>query len=87
VPNRWIFSKPGIVSVIFEGWKTDPKIATDFWGHVLLDDHPTRDDISRDLSRILNKWRVGSEKKSQSLYHRQSASAWSSEFRKRVKPK
>ena len=83
VPNRWIISKPGIVSVVYESWKTDPKIATEFWGHVMLDDHPSRDDVSRELSRILNKWRVGSEKKSQNMYHRQSSNAWQGEWRKR----
>lgn len=85
VPNRWMLPKPGIVAVIFLAWSTDSKLATDFWGHVFLEDHPQRDDVSRELCRILAKWKSGSEKRDQSMYFRQCSSAWTTQWRKRSK--
>ena len=83
--NRWVFAKAEIVAAIFQGWKTDPEIATNFWGHFIRDDHPRQDDNSRELSRILNKWKDGKEKIEAGRWYQQAVRAWVAEWKKRSK--
>jgi hypothetical protein len=86
-PNRWMIRKANIIAATYEGWKKEPKIATEFWGYVFLDNHPDRNDPSRVLSRTLRELLKGAEKVKPAVYHHEATKRWEQYLKRATGPR
>src|SRR5215467_334060 len=80
--NHHFLAKSGIVASMLENWIEDAADATTWWTLVLNENHPDRDDESRDLAEALKKLAGGPKKSFSEDYHQKCSKSW----RKHRKP-
>jgi hypothetical protein len=54
--HSWMIGKPGLLAEMFSDWKSDPELATRFWGEVMMESNPDPDDETREFSRKMKEW-------------------------------
>jgi hypothetical protein len=84
--HKWMIGERGIVAAIFVGWKTEPKFATEFWGHTFLEDAEKSNDPTRVLSRKLLEVRKGRGKEMQDTFYKKTITAWNDYLKQRTEP-
>jgi hypothetical protein len=72
----WMIGKPGIIAEILTDWKTDAKIATEFWDFAFRESHPDVTNVTRKLTTKFNDWRRDTKKKPQDRYRKEARDGW-----------
>ena len=82
-PHFKFVGRSGVTSEIFDDWISTPKYATEFWGHVFLEDHPDREHESRELLNELKSLEGKPKKVPADEWQKKSRKYWNRYFKVR----